>query len=92
MDNDDESEDNDAPQTQQSLVRDSLAAEDPLTDAGANEDVEYSGYEEGNGFGMSLFDARNSFCELNCHLMLWSVAHLWNKGSRFLDNCYHHWV
>ena len=91
MDNNDDPEDNDAPQTQQSPIQDSLAAEDPLIDAGANEDVEYPGYEEGNGFGMALFDDRNAFCELNRHLILWKVAHLWNKGSRFLYNPYRHW-
>jgi len=53
----DELAEDDAPQTQQSPVQDSLAAEDPLVDAGANEDDEYSGYEEGTGFGMALFDA-----------------------------------
>ena len=72
----DELAEDDAPQTQQSPVQDSLAAEDPLVDAGANEDDEYSGYEEGTGFGMALFDAQNAFCELNHHLMLWNVAHL----------------
>ena len=24
--------------------------------------------------------------------MLWNVAHLWNRGSRFAFNRYHHWV
>ena len=91
MDKDDDLEDNDAPQTQQSPVRDSLVAEDPLIDVGANEDVKYSGYENGTGFGMALFDARNSFCELNHHLMLLNVARLWNKGSCFLYNHYRHW-
>ena len=91
MANDDDLDYNDAPQTHQSPTWDSLAAEDPLIDAGANEDVEYSGYDEGTGFGMALFDARNSFCELNCHIMLWNVAHLWNKGSRSIYNHYCHW-
>ena len=58
---------------------------------GTNEDVEYLGYEEGTGFGMALFDARNAFCELNRHLMLWNMAHLWNKGSHFFYNRYRHW-
>ena len=48
-------------------------------------------YEERTGFGMALFDARNVFCELNRHLILWNVAHLWNKGSGFLYNRYRHW-
>ena len=88
---DDELEDGDAPQTQQSQIQDSVAANDPFIGAEANKDVEYLGCEEGTSFGMALFDARNAFCELNRHLMLWNVAHLWNKGSRFLYNCYHHW-
>ena len=62
---DDELEDEDAHQTQQSQVQDSLVADDPLIDTGSNKDVEYSGYEEGTGFGMALFDARNVFCEFN---------------------------
>ena len=88
---DEDLEDNDAPQTQQSPVLDSLAAEDTLIDAGANKGVDYSEYEEGTGFGMALFDDRNAFCDLNRHLMLWNVAHLWNKGSHFLYNRYRHW-
>ena len=40
---------------------------------------------------MDLFDTRNAFYELNCYLILWNVACLWNKGSRFLYNCYRHW-
>ena len=87
----DELEDGDAPQTQQSPVQDSLSASDPLIDAGANEDVKYSGYEEESGFNMALFFARNAFCEFNHNLMLWNMAHLWNRGSRFPYNCYRHW-
>ena len=76
--------------TQPSQVEDSCAAEDPLVNAGVDEDDTYSGYEEGTGYGAALFDAKNAFCELNRHLMLWNVAHLWNKESRFVCNRYHH--
>jgi hypothetical protein len=37
-------------------------------------------------------NARNGFNELNRYLMLWNVAHLWNRGSRFAFNRYRHWV
>ena len=73
-----------------SQVEDSLAAEDPLIDVGDNKDIKYSRYEEGTGF-VVISDTRNSFCELNRHLMLWNVAHIWNKGSRFVYDCYSHW-
>ena len=73
---DDDTDNGDAPVTQLSQVEDSLAAEDSLIVVGANDDVDYSRYEEGNGFGVALFNARNTFCELNHHLMLWDVAHL----------------
>ena len=65
---------------------------DPLVDSGAAEDDSHSRYKEGTGFGSALIDARNGFNELNCYLMLWNVAHLWNRGSRFGFNCYRHWV
>ena len=46
---------------------------------------------EGIGYRAALFDTKNAFCELNRHLMLWNVAHLWNKGSRSAYNRYRHW-
>ena len=35
----------------------------------------------------TLFDMKNAFQELNRYLMLWNVAHLWNRGSRFAVKC-----
>ena len=89
-DGEDESEE-EAYKTQPVHVTDSVAAEDPLVDAGADEDETYSRYEPGTGYGAALFDARNAYCELNRHLMLWNTAHLWPKGSRFAYNRYRHW-
>ena len=65
---------------------------DPTVDPGAAEDASHSRYEAETGFGSALFDARNGFNELNRYLMLWNVAHLWNRGSRFAFNRYRHWV
>jgi hypothetical protein len=64
----------------------------PGIDPGAAEDDSHSRYKEGTGFGSALFDARNCFNELNHYLMLWNVAHLWNRGSWFAFNGYRHWV
>ncbi len=64
----------------------------PLVDPGAAEDNCHSHYKEGTGFGSALFYARNGFKELNFYLMLWNVAHLWNRGSWFAFNWYRHWV
>jgi hypothetical protein len=63
-----------------------------LEDPGAAEDTSNSRYEEGTGFSSALFDARNGFNELNRYLMLWNVAHLWNRRSRFAFNRYRQWV
>jgi len=65
---------------------------DPNVDPGAAEYDRHSRYEAETGFGLALFDARNGFNELNCYIMLWNVAHLWNRGSRFAFNHYRHWV
>ena len=35
-------------------------------------------------------DAKNGFNELGRKAMLWTVRHLWAKGSRFAFNCYRH--
>jgi hypothetical protein len=64
----------------------------PGIDPGAAEDDSNSRYEEGTGYGSALYDARNGFNELNRYLMLWNVAHLWNRGSWFAFNRYCHWV
>ena len=64
----------------------------PLVDPGAAKDASNSRFKEGTGFGLALFDARKSFNELNRYLMLWSVAHLCNRGSQFAFNRYWHWV
>jgi hypothetical protein len=52
-----------------------------VRDPGEAEDDSYSRYTADSGFGSALFDARNAFNELNRYLMLWNVAHLWNRGS-----------
>jgi hypothetical protein len=65
---------------------------DPLVDPGAAEDYSQLHYVEGTDFGSDLFDARNGFYELNQYLMLWNVAHLWNRGSQFAFNRYRHWI
>jgi hypothetical protein len=62
----------------------------PGVDLGAAEDASFSRYKPGTGFGSDLFDARNGFNELNRYLMLWNVAHRWNRGSRFAFNRYRH--
>ena len=50
-----------------------------------------SGLNQLDGVDTGLFDARNALQELSRYLMLWNVAHLWNQGSCFAFNCYHHW-
>jgi hypothetical protein len=45
---------------------------------------------EMKAMGLSMFDARNGFNELNRYQMLWNVRHKWPKGSRFAFNCYRH--
>jgi hypothetical protein len=65
---------------------------DLLVDPGAAENDSQLCYMEGTGFGSALFDARNGFNELNRYLMLWNMAHLWNRGRRFAFNCSCHWV
>ena len=72
--------------TQPTQAENSVAVEDPFIDAGADEDKTYSGYEAGTCYGAAFFDARDVYCELNRHLMLWNLAHLWNMGSRFVYN------
>ncbi len=64
----------------------------PRIDPGAAEDSSFSRYKPGTGFNSALFDARNGFNEINRYLMLWYVAHRWNRGSRFAFNRYRHWV
>ncbi|KAL7524815.1 hypothetical protein ACHAXR_004326, partial [Thalassiosira sp. AJA248-18] len=69
----------------------SAMANNPHVDPGAAEDDSRSRYEAGTGHGAALFDAKNGFNELNRYLMLWNVAHLWRRGSRFTFNRYRHW-
>ncbi|KAL7524034.1 hypothetical protein ACHAXR_000412, partial [Thalassiosira sp. AJA248-18] len=69
----------------------SAMANNPHVDPGAAEDDSRSRYEAGTGYGAALFDAKNGFNELNRYLMLWNVAHLWRRGSRFTFNRYRHW-
>jgi hypothetical protein len=64
----------------------------PGIDPEAAEDASFSRYKPGTNFGSALFDACNCFNELNRYLMLWNVAHRWNRGSRFAFNRYRHWV
>ena len=54
-DSDDESEEEEAYKTQPVHATDSVAAEDPLVDAGADEDETYSRYEPGTGYGAALY-------------------------------------
>jgi hypothetical protein len=61
----------------------------PVFAPGAAEDASFSCYEPGTGFGSALFNAHNGFNELNRYLILWNVAHCWN---RFAFNRYRHWV
>ena len=42
------------------------------------------------GQGVTLFDARNGFCELQRMGMLWTIRHRWASGSRFCFNAYRH--
>jgi hypothetical protein len=64
----------------------------PGIDPRAAEDASFSRYKLGTGFGSVLIDACNGFNKLNCYLMLWNVAHRWNRVSRFAFNRYRHWV
>lgn len=42
--------------------------------------------------GFTMIDVANGFNELSQMAMLWTVCHLWSKGSRFAFNCYCHEV
>jgi hypothetical protein len=64
----------------------------PGINPSAAEEAKFSHYEPGTGFGSALFDACNGFNEINCYLMLWNVAHRWNRASQFAFNQYRHWV
>ena len=46
---------------------------------------------ENVGFGGGLFDADNAFGSLIRYKMLHTVAHRWNRASRFAYNRYRHW-
>ena len=59
-------------------------------DPGADPVDEHSRYQPHNGYGAGLYDADNAFQRLNRYLMLWNVAHLWHKASRFIFNRYRH--
>jgi hypothetical protein len=64
----------------------------PGINPGAAEEPEFSRYEPGTGFGSALFNTRNGFNKINRYLMLWNVAHCWNRASWFAFNRYRHWV
>jgi len=59
-------------------------------DPGVDQVDENSRYQPHTGYGAGLYDVDNAFQRLNCYLMLWNVAHLWNKASRFIFNRYRH--
>jgi hypothetical protein len=59
---------------------------------GGAEDASFSCYKPGTGFGSALINARNGFNKLNRYLMLWNMAHCWNRVSRFTFNRYRHWI
>ncbi len=62
----------------------------PGIDPRAAEDASFSCYEPGTGFGSALIDAHNGFNKLNRYLMLWKVAHCWNRVNQFAFNWYRH--
>ncbi len=64
----------------------------PGIDPSAAEEAKVSHYEPGTSFGSALFDARNSFNKISYYLMLWNVAHRWNRASRVAFTRYLHWV
>ncbi len=64
----------------------------PGIDSRAAEDASFSCYKPGTGFGSALIDAHNGFNKFNHYLLLWNVAHHWNRVSRFAFNRYRHWV
>lgn len=53
--------------------------------------MEHRRTEPGVGFGVLLGDAINAFQRLNRNLMLWTVFHRWQRGSRFALNWYRHY-
>jgi len=59
-------------------------------DPGICEFTELSEYQSNVGFGCLLVDARNAFNLIGRYLMLWTVFHRWQKGSRFAFNRYRH--
>jgi hypothetical protein len=62
----------------------------PTTNPGKAPDTCHLHYVPNRGFRTALFDARNGFNEVNCYLMLWTLAHCWTKASWFAFNCYRH--
>ena len=62
----------------------------PRIDPRAAEDASFSRNEPGTGFGSALIDAHNGFNKLNRYLMLWKVAHCWNRVNQFAFNWYRH--
>ncbi|KAL7524160.1 hypothetical protein ACHAXR_000461, partial [Thalassiosira sp. AJA248-18] len=69
-----------------------MVPNDPTVDPGAAVDDSRSRYEPNTGHEVALFDVKNGFNLLNRYVMLWNVAHLLNKGSRFTFNRYRHWA
>ncbi len=59
-------------------------------DPGKAADTSRLCYMLDSSFGTALFDAKNSFNEVNRYLMLWTVAHRWMKASLFAFNRYRH--
>ena len=59
-------------------------------DPGADPVDEHSRYQPKTGYRVGLYNAENVFQKLNRYLMLWNIAHLWNKASCFILNRYRH--
>ena len=73
---------------------------DPDAEVGVNaaeeeEETQAAGFGDAEDDGPMVsvaIDARNGFNALRRYAMLWTCRHPWAKGSRFLFNCYRHFI